>query len=648
MTKKTGRIFYTLILALLSVVICYQTYLTTNDYIRQWRLPIWRLRHESSFNRSAVFILSSEGADFLSFINSILPPAVKVVPPEQSGAFSEQNIMQFFMLDKTIMVCPTDAAGIKCLSKPDKYLIATTAYPPHESDIDKVFIPYPDADPNYPYEGIYVPKDYQEGAYSAVYPTSYNILLILLCDVGILLAWFLLGWLIISAIIHNSLHPVALIISFPIGMGVYTWAVFVVTVLGAPLTIWTIFITYMGLLIGVALLVWQSHIKFQFPKATLVKGLLSLKQIRPSLIVLGICALSTFLLLTLFYIGVGRGYSTFDDMAIWSLKGYYMAYKQDLFAAAQASGHGLSYPLNLSLAISTFYLIDQDLLPGSKIAYFLLFLSMLTCIYWFLRENKVPRVITGLSILLIISTPVIFRYATYGFANIPFTCYIVIGLLISVLGVVNNKPVLLYSGGLALSLAGWTRPEGIGFAIVLACVVAALAFYRHMKIQHILFFFLITLSLSGTWIILGYRYFSGDEIGFAVTGLLQALSSGTFSWDSVWITIRYSWDQFMLVSNWGFIIPVALLLTIIMTPLIVRRKCLVPMIILSASLLTYLLPQGMFVTKFHQYIGNYLDFLTVSFDRALFPAVIFLIIALALILGCSFACFTSKPNITVE
>ncbi len=213
--------------------------------------------------------------------------------------------------------------------------------------------------------------------------------------------------------------------------------------------------------------------------------------------------LSAFLLLTLLYIGVGRGYSTFDDMAIWSLKGYYMAFKQDLFAAAEASGHGLSYPLNLSLAISTFYLIDQDLLPGSKIAYFLLFLSMLTCIYWFLRENKIPRALTGLSILLIISTPVIFRYATYGFANIPFTCYIVIGLLLSVMGVINNKSVLLYSGGLVLSLAGWTRPEGIGFALVLACVVTALAIYRHFKFQQLLFFFLITLSLSGTWIIMG-------------------------------------------------------------------------------------------------------------------------------------------------
>ena len=142
---------------------------------------------------------------------------------------------------------------------------------------------------------------------------------------------------------------------------------------------------------------------------------------RFSPLMLGICILFGFLFLALIYIGVGRGYSTFDDMAIWSLKGYYMAYKHDLLAAIDASGHGLSYPLNISLAISSFYLIDQDLLPGSKLAFLSIFLSMLVCIYWFLRKNNISSVLAGLCILLVLSTPVVFEYATFGFANMPFS-----------------------------------------------------------------------------------------------------------------------------------------------------------------------------------------------------------------------------------
>ena len=95
--QRWTRLIRTVIFVVLGIIVCYQTYLVVNHYIRQWRMPIWRLRYESSFSRSAVFILSSEGADFLRFVNKILPPGVKVVPPEKSGAFSEQSIMQFFM-----------------------------------------------------------------------------------------------------------------------------------------------------------------------------------------------------------------------------------------------------------------------------------------------------------------------------------------------------------------------------------------------------------------------------------------------------------------------------------------------------------------------------------------------------------------------
>jgi len=53
-------------------------------------------------------------------------------------------------------------------------------------------------------------------------------------------------------------------------------------------------------------------------------------------------------------VSIGRGYSVYDDIAIWSLKGYVIADKHSLMAAGAASGHGLAYPLNLSLAIAVF------------------------------------------------------------------------------------------------------------------------------------------------------------------------------------------------------------------------------------------------------------------------------------------------------
>jgi hypothetical protein len=630
---KWTRLVRNVIFVVLGTIVCYQTYLVVNNYIRQWRMPIWRLRYESSFSRSAVFILSNEGADFLRFINTILPSGVKVVPPEKSGAFSEQSIMQFFMLDKSIMLCPSGEARIDCLSRPDKYLIATTAYPPHESDINKTFIAYPNANADYPYEGIYVPRDYVKGTYSAVYPETYNILRTILCDVGILLAWFLLGGLIASSITRNPTHPLIYILGFPVGMGVFTWVLFIVCLLGAPLTLWTVSITYVGLLLLAIISAWSLIRTVKIPRISLATQIQKIRKYPFNPLTLGIFILFGFLFLALIYIGVGRGYSTFDDMAIWSLKGYYMAYKHDLLAAIDASGHGLSYPLNISLAISSFYLIDQDLLPGSKLTFLSIFLSMLICIYWFLRKNNISVVLAGLCILLVLSTPVVFEYATSGFANMPFTCYLIIGTLLGILGVTQNNKGFLYSSGLALSLAGWTRPEGIGFAFFLACLVVIFAWKQQIKHHQLLAYLLITIFFCGTWMALGARYFQGDEIGTTIHMSIQALKDGTFSPGTFWLVLEYAWHQFNSLNIWGIIIPLSMIATICLLPVAIRRKSIPPLILITASLSTFLIPLFMFVAKYYGGTHNFVRFLDVSFDRAQFPAIILLITAFTLMIG---------------
>jgi hypothetical protein len=541
--------------------------------------------------------------------------------------------MQFFMLDHSIMLCPSGEARIVCLSKPDKYLIATTAYPPHESDINKTFIAYPNASVDYPYEGVYVPRDYIEGAYSAVYPETYNIPVTLFCDLGILLAWFLLGIFINLIIIRDPAHPLVFILGFPVGMGIFTWTLFIVCLLGTPLTLGTISMTYMGLLLLAFIPAWHLIRAIKIPRISLATQIQKIRKYPFNPLMVGIFILFGFLFLSLIYIGVGRGYSTFDDIAIWSLKGYYMAYKHDMLAAIDASGHGLSYPLNISLAISSFYLIDQDLLPGSKIAFLLLFLSMLACIYWFLRKNNISSILAGLGILLVISTPVIFYYATTGFANIPFACYLVIGTLLGTLGVTQNNTGYLYSSGLTLSLAGWTRPEGIGFALVLACLVMIFAWKQRIKRSQLITYLLITIFFCGTWMALGVRFFQGDEIGTTIRMSIQALKDGTFSPSTFWLVLEYAWRRFNSLNTWGIIIPLIMIVTICLLPVVIRKKSISPLLLITASLGTFLIPVFMFVAKYYGGSQDFVRFLSVSFDRAQFPAIILFITALILLIG---------------
>jgi predicted neutral ceramidase superfamily lipid hydrolase len=111
----------------------------------------------------------------------------------------------------------------------------------------------------------------------------------------------------------------------------------------------------------------------------------------------------------------------------------------------------------------------------------------------------------------------------------PFTCYLIIGTLLGILGVTQNNKGFLYSSGLALSLAGWTRPEGIGFAFFLACLVVIFAWKQQIKRHHLLAYLLITIFFCGTWMALGVRYFQGAEIGTTIHMSIQALTDGTFS-----------------------------------------------------------------------------------------------------------------------
>jgi len=639
--SQIQRVIGRLIFITAFMVVAIQMYHTVNDYVRYMRMPIWRMRTSTSFARSAELLLTPKGAGFLKFIQGVIPPNSKVVIPLFAGPFSEQSIMQFFMMDQSIFGCPR-VNQIECLSKRDKFLIATFNYPPDESDINKTLITYPEINELYPYKGVYLADNYAAGEYGAIYPDKYNIPLTALCDFGILLGWFLLGWVILAVITRKYYHPLTLIPAFPLGMGVFTWSVFLACLAGAPLNMWTLIIVYILLIIPLGILALQSRQASPGVLELFQKYWSGIKRSRINPLTLLIGIFIILFILMLVYIAVGRGYSTFDDMAIWSLKGYYMAFKNDLFAAGQASGHGLSYPLNLPLAISSFFLVDMDLLPGSKLAYILLFISMLTCCYWFFRKHNIPRKLAFLGILLIISTPIIFYYATLGFANIPFACYLVIGTLLSIYGITTKQTKLLYTSGVVLSLAGWTRPEGIGFSLFLAILVGLFGLRNRLKLSTIVIFLLSSISLSGIWMILGIRYIQGDEIGYALRSLIQAIKTGSFSFSPIWMTLAYSWEQFTTINNWGYVVPLTLIIIIGLMVGLLHREKVVALTVTLAALGTFLIPLFMFVTKYFQEPDNYLGFLSVSFDRAQFPAVIFLVLAAILFTGSLYP--THKTN----
>ncbi len=85
-------------------------------------------------------------------------------------------------------------------------------------------------------------------------------------------------------------------------------------------------------------------------------------------------------------VSIGRGYSQYDDIANWALKGYGIAEERSIFGGNVWGGHTLEYPQNVPLQIALFRLVEGDLFPASKLTFTLSFASLLLGAYLFWRD----------------------------------------------------------------------------------------------------------------------------------------------------------------------------------------------------------------------------------------------------------------------
>ncbi len=628
-SQKFRRAFLYFFCILIGAVALTQTFHVLNDYARLWHRPFWRMRSETSFSRSAVFALKPKGADFMRFIESIVPSDGHLVDvPGDIRGFSSQSIMQFFLLDRVIIGCGNSGQQtIDCLRTPNYFILAIEDFPPQEAVVGKRFIPYQSGESEF--KGIYVPADY-----SQIQPTPkpfYNPFLTLSLDILILIALFILGYLTVSIILDKVNTISALMLSFPFGIGLYTWILFVWSWMGGRLGLFNVILVYF-ILCGLLYAVRWIQTGTNPLRKDVLKGYLSFSpqnwHLNP-IEVVALCGIGLLFFVAV-VISVGKGYSLFDGMAIWSLKGYYMAHKSTIFAASKASGHGLSYPLNISLVVAVFSLISGDLLPGSKFLFPLMMGSLLLGCYWFWKNQGTPRLIAILGVFLLFSVPDIFKYTTYGFANIPFTAYLVLGTLWSIEGFLKKDFRTILTGGFLLSFAGWTRPEGLGFAYAIALTLLLFIPFWRVKLHKILFWLLSIGAFSGIWLCFGAKYMSNDQIGEALQTFMGSWRAGELTFGNLRMMRDYASVWFLTPGLWGWIIPIILLLLVVFLPKAIRKMDFLGLVLLAITFTAIFIPAFLFfIESFSD--SDFSLFLSVSFNRAYFPAAFFLTLSAVLL-----------------
>jgi hypothetical protein len=176
--------------------------------------------------RNALFLFGGKGANFLKLISSSVPLDRPVVVPEGYGEFSEQSILQFFLMPRGIPSCPcTDYLASdeiseeckSCLLKYDHSVPAIGKFPPDELLVsEKKFISF---DPNW-YRGIYIPPSSPRNEAELFIEMDTSLPTAFVLDILSILLIFLLGTSI-ALTIDQSIQWIDLIaVGIPIGGGI--------------------------------------------------------------------------------------------------------------------------------------------------------------------------------------------------------------------------------------------------------------------------------------------------------------------------------------------------------------------------------------------------------------------------------------------
>ena len=627
--------------ALLGKVVIIQIYLVFSSYGIRWLKAAWRTRNVEAETRSARFLLGRRAANYIQFLEDQVPESVPVVLPYRVGEFSQQSLLQFFLMPRSIPGCGCEgnrmdemsAACVQCLRRADLAVPAIGEFPPREAVADAKSLVRHDDDTGW-FHGVYLADGIAPAPASGRGAGGVNLSLPLAIPLDFLIyaGMFLLGALAIGVTARVPDWGDILSASIPLGLGLWTLALFLAGWAGIAVSRNSVLIT-LTLLVGV--LGWLRYRKTgtvsPFPSIRLRRPRLGLSRNQAAWLIpfFGVLVLWT----AASVISVGRAYSTVDGITNWAIKGYAIAQEGSIFAGEAWGNHGLAYPQNIPLAVALFRVMDGDVLPGSKLVFPLLTLSLIVGCYVFWRRAGVPRALSSLATLALASLPLLFFHSTIGFANAPFTAYIVLGILHIAFGVQEESRSSLILGSLLLGFAAWTRSEGVGYSLLILFSLAAGSRILRGRVISLSAAAIPLLSISAVWLAFGSRYVAEDEVGRLLEQFVPAVISGDIRMEPLTTVLLFAAKDLLRFESWGLLAIAVPVMGVIGMRRMNESWNPSGILVGIAGLGALVIPLAMF------YVAGYtpgysVGFLEVSFERAMLPAAVALLwAAVALALG---------------
>lgn len=568
-----------MLVTVLVVAGAWQLSIVAQRTLLPWTKATWRTRELNGMGRSARFYLGRAGAEYLNFLRSVVPEDAPIVIPPGAVQFSEQNVLQFYLMPRAAVGCPCESqetlpkACVRCLLAPSHYVPAIGEFPP-DSIMDgvKVFVPF---ESKYAfYRGVYAPLLPEPGPAQVSWAFSVFPAGPLLLDLLALALLLGVGGMLAIVLLEERSRAWALPAAFPLGAGIVTWTVFLLGWAGLKLSA----TTYLaGALIPLALAAGYGVKtgRLQAALSAVRSWRVPTRGFRLRVSGAGLAiVLCGGVLLAAGGVSIGRGYSQFDDIANWALKGYGIAEERSILGGNVWGGHTLEYPQNVPLQIAFFRLVEGDLFPASKLTFTLSFASLLLGAYLFWRDSGVGKLIASLGVLFLATVPILVEHATLGYPNLPMMTYQVLGCLFCLIGIRRRQTGQVLVGSLLLGLSAWTRLESAVYSLAVIGLLALWVLLAREERRILLFLMLPMLTIELPWLVFyGLYGASGSASLEAVARLGQASGAGVAllreNAASLLEDLRL---QATDLHYWGAALPVSLFLLLVGLPTAMKRR----------------------------------------------------------------------------
>ena len=433
----------------------------------------------------------------------------------------------------------------------------------------------------------------------------------------VLAAFAGLGAVIVRAIlgVHDRLALVGL--SVPIGGGVLTWFLFLVSWAGIPLTPWSSLVVWLLLLAVAVGLVRSGRPRLDIRRHPQpAKGDQLDAWIRPVawLAFGGLIGLAGF-------ISLGHAYGSWDAAAGWAAKGYGIAKEGTIFAGEVWGAWGLAYPLNLPIQIGLFQMFGHDMVPLSKALFPIFLASLGLSAYRFWQLQGVSGTLSALGMVFLVSVPLVFLHGTQGYGNVPFTAYFVQGVLWGIIGLRWRDRRTTLMSGLLLGLSSWTWPEGFLYALAAVAGLLAAFWVTGQRRFHLTWWLAPLAVIAAAWLLFGWSGMSSDRLGGgAIKATLEAWRTGAYHLRELYLIPRLLYDRALDLTRWGTLFQVTAVLVVLRLYKVRPKTSPEIFVAFVMTALASFVAIGLFYLQSYTLGSVFMTVLDRSFDRAFFPA----------------------------